>query len=268
MWTSHPINILGVEVTTESQELHQLNYANLLTKSEATLNSWKNRGLSIVGKIQVINSLVTSLFVYKMSVLPNLSQGFHSKINKIFEKFIWNDKRPKIPIAILQLNKQNGSLGLVNLYWKEKALKASWLAMLEKDQLLRKIAARELGIPDLEILEKANLSSKDAANIFTESFWKDVIIAWCEYNFQNQVNSPVDVAYQWIWFNSHLRIANKPIFMKNVYSKGLEILLQIVNLHGELMKAEILCPMFRLSIMEYNSIVAMIPNNWRKKLKK
>ena len=80
-----PINILGVWVTYEIKEQMSLNYDGILDKIKAILYSWKNRGLSIIGKINVIN---VSLFVYKMQVLPNIGREFIKRVDDIFVEYL------------------------------------------------------------------------------------------------------------------------------------------------------------------------------------
>ena len=84
------INVLGVNVTRDTDKLCHINYNDLLNKVKGLLGSWQNRQLYLLSKITIINSLVTSLFVYKMYVLPNLTDQYVNKLNKIIENFLWN----------------------------------------------------------------------------------------------------------------------------------------------------------------------------------
>ena len=95
-WTNEPINVLGVDVTTEMEKLCNINYDKMHDKVEVTLTKWKGRGLSLHGKILVFNSLIASLFMYKMSVLPKIPLKTVKAIEQSLLKFLWNGKRPKI----------------------------------------------------------------------------------------------------------------------------------------------------------------------------
>ena len=122
IWTNEPINILGVWIDHSEQRMIDLNYETLLSKSENILRKWSNRNLSLVGKLQVINSLVASLYVYIMTVIPSLPTDVLNKIENMFHKYIWKGKS-KIPKEILELNKKEGGLGLTNMTNKDKSLK-------------------------------------------------------------------------------------------------------------------------------------------------
>ena len=143
-WTNDGINILGVEVNTDKQKMLEKNYDPLLLKSNLILKSWGNRGLSLLGKISVINTLIASLYVYKMSVLLILPEKYVKSFNSMCEKFLWNNRKPKISLEILQKNTQDGGAGLVNIKLKDLSLKAGWVSIIKTDQLLTVFAYRKL----------------------------------------------------------------------------------------------------------------------------
>ena len=68
VWSNQDINVLGVTITHDN--LVYKNYDTLCEKTKQVLNAWYNRGLTLIGKVQVVNALVASQFVYKMMVLP------------------------------------------------------------------------------------------------------------------------------------------------------------------------------------------------------
>ena len=55
-WTNEDISVLGVTIAHE--EIVQKNYSGLIDKTRSTLNAWHNRNLSLIGKVQVVNTLV------------------------------------------------------------------------------------------------------------------------------------------------------------------------------------------------------------------
>ena len=70
-WTNESINVLGVDICHDN--ILEINYNNTLSKTKSILNGWKNRGLSLIGKVTIINTLISSLFVYKMLVLQSIT---------------------------------------------------------------------------------------------------------------------------------------------------------------------------------------------------
>ena len=95
VWSNEDINVLGVTIAHE--DVVNKNYDNVLGKVKATLNAWYNRGLSLLAKVQVVNTLVASLFVYKMMVLPIIPKQVVKKIDNLIREFLFlcNPPKPK-----------------------------------------------------------------------------------------------------------------------------------------------------------------------------
>ena len=91
-WADMDINILGI--TLDDQELLK-SYSKVLNKTETITKIWAQRPLTRKGKIVVLNSLIGSLLVYKMQVLPTIDKNIQIRINRIIEQFIWNSRKPK-----------------------------------------------------------------------------------------------------------------------------------------------------------------------------
>ena len=100
-------NILGVEVLNEINDpkLMEMNFEKILLKAQSILDQWRHRGLSLFGKVTVINTMIASLFVYKMSVLPSITDKYIDKLNAMMNSFLWNNRKPKIKLEILQIPK-------------------------------------------------------------------------------------------------------------------------------------------------------------------
>ena len=61
-----------------------------------------------------------------MMVLPNMPKNTRKCIENEIRDYLWNGKKSKIALKILQNSKTEGGLNLVNLENKEIALKATW----------------------------------------------------------------------------------------------------------------------------------------------
>ena len=71
-WTNETITVLEIKIFQDKLSLRNANYEGTITQIETTLNSWSHRNLSLLGKVIMLNSLIGSLFVYKMNILPSL----------------------------------------------------------------------------------------------------------------------------------------------------------------------------------------------------
>lgn len=79
-WTDDLIKVLGIDISN-TQDMQKINIDPLLDRMQGVTNTWKTRDLGLVGKVLVINSLLMSLLVYRLVVLPKLSKDYIDKIN-------------------------------------------------------------------------------------------------------------------------------------------------------------------------------------------
>ena len=69
-WANDPISVLGIWISDDPKELVALNNLPIVSKIKGILQLWWQCGLSLQGKVLVINTLIASLFTYKMYTLP------------------------------------------------------------------------------------------------------------------------------------------------------------------------------------------------------
>ena len=184
-WTSGDINILGIVVSRDN--VLQKNYDNLLNKAKSTLGTWKARGLSLMGKVLIIHSLVASLFVYKMAVLPLLPRDIILKFESLFANFIWNGRKAKIALNTLKLSKSSGGLNLIDLRSRDLAIKTTWVQTLQQDPKMANLMFSFLKINLRSDIWKCNLSSEDLKNVIDpeeNAFWHDVLFAWHKIHYR------------------------------------------------------------------------------------
>ena len=170
-WTSEDISVLGTTVT-HKQNTAELNYEGVMVKVKAILSSWKHRGLSLEGKILVINSLIMSLFVYKMQVIPNIPQKIIKQLEVMLKQFIWNNKKAKVPIQTLTRSRNQGGLNLTNIKNREIAIKATWIQILQEDSKTAQIAYYAMGEVAQHLqhsIWQLNLHKMDVKHLFPQS---------------------------------------------------------------------------------------------------
>lgn len=122
-WSDGPIKVLGIDIYSSWHETLENNFDNILQKAKNTLNSWHHRSLTPIGKIQVVNTLTTSKFLYKLQVLPSPGAAFEIKYKRLITEFIWDKKRPKISYKRLIAAYSNGGQQLRDLLLINKSFK-------------------------------------------------------------------------------------------------------------------------------------------------
>ena len=259
-WTNIGYETLGIFVT-HREDLMNKNFSPILHKMKSVFSAWQNRGLSLGGKIVVINSLISSLFVHKMSVLPSLETATLAAIDSDICRFLWNRRRAKFPLRTLQKSKMNGGQGLVNMQKKDQSLKISWLYILEKNAQYAQLAYY-LFAPTLQKdIFRCNFEYRDVKWVlpsYAPPFWECVVKAWSVINYDEKKH-PME---QLLWCNSLVRVDGKPIFWKLVYNRGLKYPSDLY-VNGQIMTVEQARDRFGLLPLSFNSLKAAIPKWWR-----
>ena len=236
-----------------------LNYKEMQNKINDILTAQKRRNLSQMGKILVVNTLIVSLFVYKMQVLPLMAVNDVKIIEKNIEAFLWSGHKPKIQLEILKKCKEDGGLGLVDLHKKDMSMKVLWVKIIQEpiNKDLPEIVYKTL-CPSLKHdIWLCQINSMELSQIVTKEgnpFWFDILFSWRVYNKkQNLPNN------RYLWFNSEIKIEDKPIKWGKALKKGL-----IVNGLLSIAKAG---QKFELTLMQCNALVSAIPCKWLKEEK-
>ena len=100
----------------------KLNFERVFESFKKILNLWKSRTLSLFGKNEVIKSLALPklFYVTSMAIPP---KPFLDKVKNEIVKFMWSNRRPKIAYKVLISNKDQGGIGLPDIYSRIKTQK-------------------------------------------------------------------------------------------------------------------------------------------------
>ena len=110
-WIKTPIHTLGINIVDSEEQNYNLNFKQKINNLKTTLNIWKQRNLSIKGKITIINNIALSPLIYTSSVTHTPEKAI-KEINILIQNFIWNNSSAKISHKTLIQNIQHGGLRL------------------------------------------------------------------------------------------------------------------------------------------------------------
>ena len=223
-WSNEDITVLGVKVS-HNDLLHK-NYGHMVDTVRKILKTWYHRGLTLLGKVQVINTLVASLFVYKMMVLPKIPKTILKSIDNEIRDYLWNGKKSKIALSVLQNSKSEGGLNLVCLEKKDMSLKATWPQVLYSEPLYEEMVYAIMGVEALgRNIWRCHMLPEDVKALgIQNSFWFDVLSSWSQYNFHHNFR----IENQILWYNSEIRSAGKFLFWKRLLYKRISLLVSII----------------------------------------
>ena len=154
--------VLGVYFSNCKRTCDKLNFYGKLDALESTLNKWKRRKLTLLGKINIVKSLGLSKLIFIASVFP-VPEKFCDQVNKITFNFIWDNKIAKIKRNTIIGERENGGEhdSLMN-----KALKCIWIKRFRLNEnsawtVIPNEATSHLG--GFSFLSKCYCSSKDVS---------------------------------------------------------------------------------------------------------
>ncbi len=128
-WIKTPLETLCIFITNDLDENYLLNYKPKFAELKNLLNIWKQRVLSLKGKITIINTLALAPLIYDTSII-DIPKNVITEINNIILHFIWEGKTSKIAQSTLIQSIEHGGLKLCHFETKSKALKLSWVKRL------------------------------------------------------------------------------------------------------------------------------------------
>lgn len=270
-WTNDPIKILGIVVDARYDHMNKINFTELTAKVQANCRLWSHRGLSLMGRTLVINTLCASLYVYKSSVLGRISKAQLKDFYGIIRNFLWKGGKSKIALRKLQNSKEFGGLQLIDLGAKDCALKCQWVSDIKEYENIK--ALSEQFLPKIkQDIWLCNLASRDVSMVMQKSsFWRDVLYSWSTINHKIP-NNVTEIATQSLWFNSFVKVNNKLVYHERAHSQGMMFLYNIWNKENQTFfthnQIQQIYGINVISFLDYYGLVSAIPGNWVRELKK
>lgn len=267
IWSDGPIRVLGIDVCTSWQETIEVNYTNMINKITDTFNIWSARNLSPLGKIQIVNSLANSQFIYKLQVLPAPSANFMKVYKQLVSKFIWDDKVPKISYDRLLAGYTNGGLQLRDLNLINQTAKLVKIAELFDEQhgeFWHETMTFQWQVSNQYLFE-CNMSCKDVQELIPVSFIKDMLYAWALQNY-HLPSTIRDILNQNLWYNSHTKQGKKWVFNEKMYKEGITKIMHIFDLDtGRFYDFQTLNRYHPnvTDYLTYYALLSMIPREWK-----
>lgn len=271
-WSDGPIKILGLLISPDYNETIHANYQGTLQKIKNTLNTWKARDLSPIGKIQIVNTLANSQLIYKLQVLSPPKERFLVDYKKLIIDFVWNSKKPKIAYKRLIASFDQGGLQLRDMALINESLKLAKVLTILDDS--KKFVWKDWFRLHFKVandyLFRCNFSYKDIVKFCEDSLQKDVLSYWAKHNFMTP-QSVNEILQQQIWYNSHIRFQNKWMFNCQMYQNRIEKIVDLYNLDtGAFYSYNEFCveyPNVNINFLHYHRIIAAIPASFKRILR-
>ena len=115
------IKINGVIFNQNEEMMKKANFEIMKTKMDRHFTEWSKRGLSLLGKIQIVKTFGLSQYLYTLAV-TEISAEQWKTVNKLIYKFIWNktysnNNAPhRIKDTTMHTSIEQGGFGMVKLH--------------------------------------------------------------------------------------------------------------------------------------------------------
>lgn len=95
-----------------------------------------------------------------------------------------------------------------------------------------------------------------------------VLFAW--FSIKKDPKHANDFIRESLWFNKHIKIDNKVVFIDHLYNCGIKYISDILNQVGRILTYKEICKKYECEMqpMLYMSLIDAIPLNWRLEIKK
>ena len=260
------IKILGVHFSYNKTLRDEKNFVITIKKIETLLQIWRQRELTLEGKITIFKSLAISKIVY-LAYLSDVPKYVIEELQKIQNSFIWNGKRAKIKHKTLCNSYEKGGLQSVDIEVKIKALQFSWVQRLFDDnehqwkaipRYLLKCAFNDTIVFHPHFCPPANSLSSFPL------FYQNIIKTWNECSTKPLISR--NILDQCIWHNAFLRIENKPFYFSSFAEANLNHVYQFFSPNGRIKDWITMKNEFDLNdrdYFKYRQIAHSIPSNWK-----
>ena len=212
------VKILGIYFTLDWKVKEEMNYKEILSKIKRLLGWWKQRDLTLTGKVHLMKTYALSKLNYVSSLLA-VPNWVMAEIEKITFEFLWKGK-DRVKRNIMVQDYEYGGVRMMNYKLFVKAQRISWLRRLlygKKDMgwklffdyCCKSIGGRFIFLCDYEL---------SRLNLLIPQFYYDILKSWEELKGGRDTG---DLLNPIIFSNKNILLRGKMFFISNFFEKGI-----------------------------------------------
>ena len=213
------VKILGISFSYDTTEAFNRNYNEKLQNLEKTLNLWKMRDLTLMGRVLIAKSLGMSKLVYTASV-ADINDTIVKEVNRLIYDFIWKGKRPRIKKSTLIGDLSEGGLRAPDFETVVQAQRAMWIKRyLDSNEALWK-ATLDYYLKDFgkTFLLHCNFDTDILSNK-VPAFYRDGLKNWLKC--MKILKYRQTLGTQIVWNNNLIKIQDKSVYFSDFRQAGL-----------------------------------------------
>ena len=221
------VKILGIYFTLDVKIKEEMNYKEILSKIKKLLGWWKQRDLTLTGKVHLMKTYALSKLNYVSSLIA-VPEWVMIEIEKITFEFLWNGK-DRIKRKIMVQDYKNGGIRMTNYRLFVKAQRISWLRRLLYgnknmgwkmffDYCCKSVGGTFIFMCDYDLSK---------LNLIIPKFYMDILKAWEDFrvcrNMDGKLVNPI------IFSNRNICSKGKMFFNTSWFEKGMYMIDHILE---------------------------------------
>ena len=260
------IKLLGIHISYDKEDMLKQNFYCKLSKIRNILNSWKQRDLTIFGKILLIKSYALSNIMYSTTVLvPN--NDFLKTLEEIIFEFLWKGKQHKVKKDVIIQDNILGGCNMVHLKYKLQTQQLNWIRKyFAEDQFCWKQTMRSiLNKYSLDIYLQSNFEVPE--NI--SEFYSELLKTWKSLK-TNRNTSKTDILNQYIWYNQSINTTINEQVLEPFIDKGIKTVKDITKSDGTFKTFSDIQMEYKVQskyYLSYQRLISSVPKTWKNILK-
>ena len=203
-WVNTMVNNLGVFLGNSRQDAEVRGFEEVKEKIKNKLNYWNGKGITIKGKIRVINTFIFHKLWY-ICEAQDIPTNIKNEIKQLIASFIWGSSYHQRSIQGLEADYNEGGLRLGNIDKKINALRVKWLSYLTNldTSYIEFFLANELISENISKIGMDLLKgyTEKYTNSIRNKFYKKAILAWRKLKITFSPSSHVLIKNLWIYEN-------------------------------------------------------------------
>ena len=217
---------LKLQLNPANQLVEDGNWTYSISTLTASLRKLRFSNHSLLGRILLVKTMLASIFVDKMSLLPSPPQEVLKPLNTFFYNYVWQNGIHHIVRNTMEQEIEYGGFKMLNIFLQERSLKFIWIQHLlnEDSDSFWKAQVSQCFIMPINIILEFNITAQKLpafikAGSILPPFWVSLLQIWFTTRYINSSNlnpTPNELLQKPVCFNSVYAYSMPS--MRNIYN--------------------------------------------------